>query len=154
MRPVRTTVRVTLAALSLALLGVTSAAADSESSAACPGPGQRFKSPSSPAIFLVDPDNRARWIPNESVYFSLWETYDGIVTLNNFSACFGSFTNLNDAHLAKSSSSPQVFIWDSRYGAYRWIINESVFNKYAFSWRMIRIRSTTVSPVTTDRWDF
>ncbi|MFG6199714.1 hypothetical protein [Nonomuraea sp. JJY05] len=148
------TLRITLAALSLAVLGTTAATADSESSAACPAPGQRFKSPTSPAIFLVDPDNRARWIPNETVYFSLWETYDGIVILNDFSACFGSFTNLNGAHLVKSASSPQVFIWDSRYGAYRWIINEAVFNKYAFSWRKVRVQSATVSPVTTERWDF
>jgi hypothetical protein len=147
------TLSLALGALSLTMLGAPAAVADSESSsAACPQPGQRFKSSVSPAIYLVDPNNRARWIPNEAVYFSLWETYDGIITLTNVTACFSSFSNLNNAHLAKTSSSPATFIWDSEVG-YRWIISQSVFNKYAFSPRKIRTQAT-LSPVSSERWDF
>jgi hypothetical protein len=125
--------------------------ADTAAAAACPAPGERVRTSSSTRVFLIDPQRRLRWIPNETVYFSLWDSWAGIRTYNNlFVDCYRDWGELNNAHLAKIASAPYVFIWDSDYG-YRWIINESVFNRYAFSWGKIRTQGS-VGPISSLNW--
>lgn len=145
-------------ALALSLVAVNAGAASaapavSEAAgvAACPGPGSRVKAAGSPAIYLVDPNWRLRWIPNETVYYNLWETMDGIRTID-ISQCFSSFTNLNSAFLIKASNNPRTYIYDSDYGKYRWITSSEVFNKYAFSLQKIRVvPSIPANTVASDR---
>lgn len=147
-------------ALALSFVTVTAAAASAAPAvseavgvAACPGPGTRVKEAGNPAIYLVDPNWRLRWIPNETVYYNLWETMDGIRTID-IGQCFSSFTNLNHAFLVKPSTSAHTYIYDSDYGMYRWITSSSVFNKYAFSVRKIHTWPS-VSPIAYDKpWNF
>jgi hypothetical protein len=100
--------------------------------ATCPQPGQRVKSPSSPAVYLVDPDFFLNLIPNETVYFSLWDTWNGISTVSDATLveCFGFYFTVDGAHLAKLANDPHVYIYDANGGGYRWITSETIFNKY------------------------
>ncbi|GGU82716.1 hypothetical protein [Lentzea flava] len=126
--------------------------------AACPQPGQRVKTSSSPAVYLVDPNYLLNWIPGETEYFNLWNSWSGIATYNNlFTECYSGYYTMRNAHLAKLSSGPAIYIWDAQIvsgGAYRWITSEAVFNKYAFAWSKVRTQSS-IGPIAVNYpWNF
>lgn len=123
--------------------------------AACPQPGQRVKSTASPNVYVIDPDYLLNHIPSEAVYFNLWDSWAGISTVSESTLveCFGVYYTMNNAHLAKTSSSPAVYIYDSGGGGYRWITSEAVFNKYGFSWGKIKTLSS-ISPISSWNWDY
>jgi hypothetical protein len=122
--------------------------------AACPVPGQRVTTPTSPQVYLIDPDFFINLIPNPTVYFNLWDSWSGIATFDDATLidCFpeGYFT-MNNAHLAKTVSDPAVYIYDEPGGGYRWITSAAVFNMYAFSWSKIRAQAS-VSPISSLTW--
>jgi hypothetical protein len=122
--------------------------------AACPQPGQRVKQSAFPQVYVVDPNYILRLIPNETVYFNLWDSWAGIVIYNDLVACYPTYRSLNNAYLAKLTVSPEVYIWDAWYGYYRHITSATVFNKYAFSWGKIRSQ-TVVGPINPNHtWNF
>lgn len=118
-------------------------------------PAQRVKEQSSSAVFLIDPDDTLNWIPNSTVYFSLWDSFNGITTVSDgtLGPCFGVYFTMSNAHLAKTASSARVCIYDINGGGYRWITSQAIFNKYGFSSSKIQTQSS-VSPVGSDLWDF
>lgn len=128
--------------------------------AACPQPGQRVKTSTAPEVYLVDPDGGLNHLSDPTVYFNLWDTWDGIAVYDNlFTYCYSpdDYRMMSDAHLAKTSDSPRVYIWDATLqsgAAYRWITTPEIFDKYGFSWGKIRTQSS-VSPINDDwPWDF
>ncbi|MFF7258798.1 hypothetical protein ACFZCL_00680 [Streptomyces sp. NPDC008159] len=132
---------------------LNASASQASTAAACPAPGKRIKTASDPTVYLVGPGSRLYYIPNETVYFSLWGSWDGIAIVPNsvFAECgWSDAYELADARLVKTSAAPQVYIWDAWYG-YRWITTETVFNKYAFSWAKVRIVGS-VSPISSNNW--
>jgi hypothetical protein len=123
---------------------------------ACPVPGQRVKTSTSPNVYLIDPDDFINWIPSATDYFNLWDSWDGISVVSDsvLIDCFpeGFFT-MSNVHLAKTPNAASVYIWDVNGGGYRWITSGTIFNKYGFSWGKIRTQSS-VSPVSSLLWDF
>ncbi|WP_030598833.1 hypothetical protein [Streptomyces fulvoviolaceus] len=141
--------------VSLAAPGLSTAAQDASGSetgaAACPVSGQRVKTATSSAVFLVGPSNRLYWITNEATYFRLWDSWNGIATVPDSAlSCWEDSYPLTYSLLAKTSTSPRVYIWDDSYDDYRWITSEAVFNKYGFSWSKI-ITSSSV-PAYGPNW--
>lgn len=106
--------------------------------AACPAIGQRVKTSSSSYVYLIGSSGYLYWIPNETVYFSLWDSWNGIVTNNDLWSRYSSARVLDYGELVKVSSSSAVYICDNWYGGDRWIPNAAAFNKYAFSWSKIK----------------
>jgi hypothetical protein len=116
---------------------------------ACPVPGQRVKTSSSPNIYVVDPDGRLYWIPNPDVYLNLFRTESGVVIFDNlFADCYAGWGTLSDGHLAKGSGDA-IYIWDGHLGGYRWITSPAVYDKYAFAQDKVRILPS-ISPVVAD----
>ncbi|WP_416979303.1 hypothetical protein [Streptomyces sp. T028] len=138
------------------LSGLPTAAEDSaplSTAAACPTPGQRIKTASNPRVYLVGPGSVLYYIPNETVYFDLWDSWNGISIVGSsvFADCgWSTAYELSGGFLAKTTSSPRVYIWDAWYG-FRWIPSEAVFNKYAFSWSQIESYSA-ISPISSLNW--
>ncbi|MGW0706361.1 hypothetical protein ACWD4G_10410 [Streptomyces sp. NPDC002643] len=135
-------------------------AAGPAAAAACPAPGSRVKTPTSARVHLVDPDDWLRHIPDSTVYFSLWDSWNGIVTISDslLASCWPSADNiplpLTNAHLAKTSSSSKVYIYDSSYGGYRWITSADTFNHYDFAWGKIRTQEIDPDSVLHSHpWD-
>lgn len=121
----------------------------SASAAACPVPGQRVKTSSAPAIYVVDPDGRLYWIPSPEVYLNLFRTESGVEIFDNlFVDCYSGWGTLGDGHLAKGAGDA-IYIWDGHLGGYRWINSPAVFDKYAFASGMVR-NLASVSPVVAD----
>jgi hypothetical protein len=118
----------------------------------CPVPGQRVKTSYSPEVYLVDPDWELYYIPG-NVYFNLWDSWSGIVVNNDLPYCYAYAWVLSNAFLTKTASQPQVYIYDSTLGAYRWITTAEVFNKYGFSWGKIRTQAY-IYPISSLNWDF
>lgn len=121
----------------------------------CPAPGQRFKMPDHDRVYLVGPGSRLYYIPDETVYFNLWDdAFHGVAVVNGsvFADCaWDEAHELADGFLAKTSSSLRAYIWDAWYG-YRLIPNWTVFNRYGFSEAKIQTRSS-LSPISGDaRW--
>lgn len=110
--------------------------------AACPTIGQRVKTSSASYVYLIGPSGYLYWIPNETVYFSLWDSWNGIVTNNDLWSCYSSARVLDYGELVKTSSSSSVYLYDNWYGGDRWIPNPAAFNKYAFSWSKIKTVSS------------
>jgi hypothetical protein len=115
--------------------------------AACPSPGQRAKQANDARVFLREPGGEYYLIPNETVYFKLWDSFVGVVTNNDLFACInavGHYYTLDNGFLAKTSGDSRVYIYDSTYPGYRWIVSAAVFNKYGFSWgKIVTISSPT-----------
>jgi hypothetical protein len=105
--------------------------------ATCPTGGQRVKTSSSADVYLVGPALRLYWIPDPTVYFSLWDSWNGVVTNDSLWNCYSSAAILYGAALVKLSSSAAIYIYDDFYGGDRWIPNVATFNKYAFSWAKV-----------------
>ncbi|WP_125728011.1 hypothetical protein [Kibdelosporangium aridum] len=117
--------------------------------AACPQPGQRVKTSSSPAIYLVDPDFQLRSIPDEATYFRLWDSWSYVIN-DSVLSCFTDPIPLYDAALVKEPGDPRVYIWDAYFG-FRHIVDGEVFTKYGFSWNKITERAT-VDPNPDRPW--
>jgi hypothetical protein len=121
----------------------------SASAGACPVPGQRVKTSTSPAIYVVDPDGRLYWIPSPEVYLSLFRTESGVVIFDNlFADCYSGWGTLSDGHLAKASGDA-IYIWDGHLGGYRWITGPAVFDQYALAGDKVRMQAS-VSPIVAD----
>ncbi|MEV6168070.1 peptidoglycan-binding protein [Streptomyces sp. NPDC051954] len=129
-------------------------ASKTSAAANCPAPGQRFRTSTNDRVYLVGPGSRLYYIPDETVYFNLWDDFQGVATVSGgiFADCaWDEARELADAFLAKRSGSLRAYIWDAWYG-YRWITNWTVFNKYGFSVAKIQTRPS-LSPVSGDsRW--
>jgi hypothetical protein len=116
----------------------------------CPQPGQRVTVTGSPNIYLVDPDNYLYLIPNESTYFSLWDSWDGVTVNDRLADCYQYYYSMDNAHLAGLAGTPNVYVWDAPVDAYRLITTADVFNKYGFSWGKI-VSQDAVAPIS-DVW--
>jgi hypothetical protein len=110
----------------------------------CPGgqypgtPGQRVKAPNNPAVYLIDPDGRRRWIPTGTAYEKLFRDWAGIIVDPYVGCIFKGATltdNGYDAELVKGDQAPDVYI--SVDGWLRAIPSEEVFNRYHFAWNKI-----------------
>ena len=125
--------------------------------AACPQPGQRVTVTGSPNVYLVDPDYYLYLIPDETTYFNLWDSWDGILVNDDLANCYEYYYPMNNAHLAGLRGTPNVYVWDSLLGSageYRLITTAEVFTKYGFSWDKVKSKRT-VAPVTTVwHWDY
>ncbi|HKS98169.1 MAG TPA: hypothetical protein VJT31_01450 [Rugosimonospora sp.] len=119
----------------------------------CPHPGQRVKTGTSPKVYLVDPGSYLNWIPDPTAYENLWGTAGGITTVADqvLIDCFGFYFTMGGVHLAKTSSDPKVYIYDASGGGYRWIVNPTVFDKYAFVSGKIKIQAS-ISPISPLQW--
>lgn len=139
--------------------GVANAGPTAKSgAAACPVSGQRFQVGNGTQVYLVGPDNILYAIANETVYFKLWNTWDGITRwpTSTIPSCFTSAYLWTDAWLRKGRNQPQVYIWDQREspnGAYRWITSEAVFNKYSFAPNKIVVSEYGPPIYSTNNWD-
>jgi hypothetical protein len=163
--PVKRTLRHTGLAitLGLSLLVGTTGVANAESAAkggaaACPVSGQRFQVGSDTRVYLVGPDRVLYAIANETVYFKLWNTWDGISRwpTTTIPSCFRTAYLWTDAWLRKGRNDPAVYIWDQREspnGAYRWITSSAVFNKYAFAPNKIVVSEYGPPISSTNNWD-
>ncbi|WP_433438269.1 hypothetical protein [Nonomuraea sp. CA-141351] len=125
---------------------------------ACPVSGQRFRMSGSSRVYLVGPDNVAYAIADQSVYFALWNTWDGISEWPNdtVSSCFGGAFLWTETGLVKGANDPRVYIWDQRdagIGGYRWITSQAIFNKYSFAPNKIQVRQNPPVITSTDNWD-
>jgi hypothetical protein len=118
----------------------------------CFAAGTRIKSPSSPKVYLIDPQGWWDWIPTETDYLNLFGSWSGLVVSSDFH-CFRDGGALTGAKLVKTPSSPRVYIWDATYGYYRWIPTGTDFDYYHFDWSKIRVQSS-VSPILDSLpWD-
>ena len=111
-------------------------------SAACPdggypGPsGQRVKSPTSDAVFLIDPAGYKRPIPDPTTYNQFFRGWEGITTTSETNCYWtGSTIELGFDYLAKTSSGAYYFV-DSTGSTQvaRWIPSVAIYDKYYFSW--------------------
>ncbi|MCF1599514.1 hypothetical protein [Streptomyces muensis] len=132
--------------LSLATAGVSAASpeaapgqkasASTRAAVICPGQGQRVKKENEGRVYVVARGYILYWIPNSTVYFDLWGSWDGVVTLpkDTFDACFTNPSRpLNNGHLVKEHDNDAVYIWDGSYGKYRQIASWWTFTeKYHF----------------------
>ncbi|MDQ0955860.1 hypothetical protein QFZ24_009869 [Streptomyces phaeochromogenes] len=135
--------------------------ASPSAAAACPGQGTRVKKASEGRVYVVARDNRLYWIPDETVYFDLWGSWDGIVTLADsaFDACWNTPSyHLRSGHLVRIPDGA-IYIWDAtvraingQLGAYRWIPTWEIFaNKYHFD-PAAAVPIPTVSQYTDYNW--
>ncbi|MGV9855775.1 hypothetical protein ACWDWU_44595 [Streptomyces sp. NPDC003442] len=105
--------------------------------------GYRIKTVNSAAVYLVL-DGKRRGIPNETTYFNLFRSWDGIQNVIDIDS-IDDGGNLSDgAMLAKSPSSATVYLVSN--GVKRGITSAAVFDKYSFDWDKI----VTVSAVVLD----
>lgn len=124
-----------------------SAAAD------CPEPGNRFKTFTHDRVYLVGPGRRLYFIPNPTVYFDLWDTWNEIATVPSsvFADCdWPTAYELADAFLARTDSSTQLYIWDT-WSGFRPITSTAVFAAYGFSRSKIQTRDV-LSPISRSGW--
>lgn len=162
MKHLRRAVIVFASVLSIAAPAVGTAAAapvrshvdTATTAAACPQPGVRVKLSYRPEVYLIDPEGDLNWIPNATVYNSLFDNWLGILEFNNlFTECYAGRPTyvLHDGHLAKTSSNSAVYIYQDAVGGYRKILNTAVFEHYRFSWTKVKIKSS-ISPMTGLVW--
>ncbi|MCE7012040.1 hypothetical protein LWC34_55910 [Kibdelosporangium philippinense] len=135
--------------LALSMPVAANAATAEAAPAACPQPGQRIKTASSPAIYVVDPEFQLRSIQDEKTYFRLWDSWSYVI-VDEVESCFADPIPLLDAELVKEPGDPRVYIWDSHFG-FRHIIAPDVFAKYGFSWGKITERAS-VDPNPDKPW--
>ncbi|MFF7388621.1 hypothetical protein ACFZAE_09245 [Streptomyces scabiei] len=148
--------RRTIAVLSGLLLSLTTAhtVAAAPTAADCRGPGARLKTPSSSAVYLVDPQGTLRHIPDGTVYDRLFDDWNyWTVSDSELSSCWPYPPRkypLNGAHLVKTGDSAKVYIYDSHYNRYRWIVDGYTFaTKYGFSWD--KVRTQELDPDSIER---
>ncbi|MFD1547854.1 hypothetical protein [Nonomuraea guangzhouensis] len=139
--------------LSLGTAGVSNAA--ESRAASCPAHGKRFQMSGSNRVYLAGPDDVAYAIPNETIYFQLWNTWDGLTVWprDTVSSCFGGSHLWSDAFLIRDPTSPRVYLYDDRIGRFRWITSEAVFDQYAFARNKIRLFPVSPEEVSWDNWD-
>lgn len=125
---------------------------DAAPAAACPVPGDRVKTTSSSAVYVIDPEYDLNWVPNRTVYENVFDTWDGILTFDNlFTECYAGYYTLTGGHLAKTASSANVYIYQAAVEGYRHVVSAAVFDKYDFAWAKIRVQAS-VSPVSSLTW--
>lgn len=89
---------------------------------------------------MVGPDRELNWIPSEAAYFSVWDSGNGVIVDDRImgGVCQNTWYELNNSHLAKTATSPAIYVWDYFGGGYRWIPSPEVFDKYGFSWTKVQ----------------
>ncbi|MFF3379605.1 hypothetical protein ACFYXF_42465 [Streptomyces sp. NPDC002680] len=147
------------AGLSLTTAGVSTAAP--EAAVDCPDPGTRFKTPTTgDRVFLVGPSEFLYYIPNQTVYFDLWGTWDDIVTLDR-SACNKPAYELTNGHFRQLRGSDAVYIWDATWDdlgrANRWrrIADWTTFTtRYHFDPTAIYVvdKQSDIFPIADPTW--
>ncbi|MDQ1023178.1 hypothetical protein QF035_000760 [Streptomyces umbrinus] len=117
--------------------------------AACWPEGTRLKKTTEGRVYLIGPGNTLYWIPDSRVYFNLWATWDGILTVPDraFDECYRTpSTPLQAGRLSKESDSPAVYIYDNSNGGHRRIWDWNTFtNKYHFDPAAIQT-ALTINP--------
>ncbi|MCF1598892.1 peptidoglycan-binding protein, partial [Streptomyces muensis] len=127
------------------------ASAPSSANTVCPVPGQRFKTLHHDRVYLVGPGNRLYYVPDATVYFNLWDDWNGVAVVSGsvFADCaWDEAHELANGFLAREGGSSRAYIWDAWYG-YRPIPDRAVFDKYGFSETKIQSRPS-LSPVSGD----
>jgi len=102
---------------------------------------QKIKGDQRPKVYFVL-DNCLRWIPNETVYYNLFNAPMKFTTIEQnlvFQLPEGDPLP-GDAVLVKYQSSPKVYLIDVINGVKvkRWIVSEQVFNRADFNWSKIQ----------------
>ncbi|MFJ7215017.1 hypothetical protein [Amycolatopsis sp. NPDC098790] len=134
----------------LPLVAGPAAAADrvGATEAACPPEGTRFQDSGDPTVYFIGPKGFKYFIPNETVYFNLWGSWQGIQP--GPSGCGGEFWGLTNGHLAKTATSDSVFVWDETFApdCYRRVVDWATFTtKYHFDPAKIQTRDASyISP--------
>ncbi|MFE6620213.1 helix-turn-helix domain-containing protein [Streptomyces sp. NPDC057740] len=132
----------------------SSSSSPSSADIVCPVPGQRFKTPHHDRVYLVGPGNRLYYVPDATVYFNLWDDWNGVAVVSDrvFADCaWDEAHELANGLLARVSGGSRAYIWDAWYG-YRLITDRTVFEKYGFSETKIQTRPS-LSPISGDsRW--
>ncbi|WP_030837498.1 hypothetical protein [Streptomyces hygroscopicus] len=105
--------------------------------------GHRIKTVNSATVYLVL-DGKRRAIPNQTTYFHLFRSWDGIENVIDIESIDDGGSLSDGAMLAKSPSSATVYLVSN--GIKRAITSRAVFDKYAFDWDKI----VTVSAVVLD----
>jgi hypothetical protein len=149
--PPRRVIRVA-AVLLLVLLcsavGAASAQAEPSAASGCPDggyagvPGQRIKTPTSAAVYMVDPEGRRRLIPDRYTYEHFFRDWSGIITTADALCVYpGPALELAFDFLAKSSSGPAVYFADAVGNSHqaRWIPSAAVFDRYHFRWGAVGV---------------
>ena len=153
---IRRTILSTLTVAVLAVAGMTGPAhaAAPASMSPCPQSGQRVKGSSS-TIYLVDPRGYYDIIPNTVVYFDLWGSWSGIVTLPDVTLanCEKAPLKLTQGYLFGDANTGKIYIYDGTVGGYRWIVNMSIFNKYEFDISKVVWGFSPPTPTYSPDWD-
>ncbi|WP_063807272.1 helix-turn-helix domain-containing protein [Streptomyces caeruleatus] len=133
---------------------VNGRASDKSEKTVCPVAGQRFKTPHHDRVYLVGPGDRLYYVPDATVYFNLWDDWNGVAVVSDsvFADCaWDEAHELANGLLARVSGDSRAYIWDAWYG-YRLITDRTVFDKYGFSAAKIQTRPS-LSPISGDsRW--
>lgn len=123
--------------------------------AACPQSGQRVKTPSSPAVYLIGPDGTANWIPTVVDYQALWDdNWTGIETASDTTMwdCFTGYWTMSNVHLAKTPTRAAIYIYDVNHGGYRWITSSQIWARYGFVVANVR-HPSIIRPISSQNWD-
>jgi hypothetical protein len=138
-----------VAALGTVVLAVPARA---DAAASCPDggypgvPGQRIKTPTSPAIYMVDPEGRRRHILNQRTYEHFFRDWSGIITTPNAQCVYpGPDLEISFNFLARATPGTAVYFVESDGPVQeaRWIPSVAVFDKYHFRWGAV---------VPVDQW--
>ncbi|MDN3023982.1 helix-turn-helix transcriptional regulator [Streptomyces sp. S.PB5] len=119
----------------------------------CPRPGQRLKTPTHQRVYLVGPGGSLYFVPNATIYFNLWDTWDAVTVVDDgvFAECgWAAAYELTDAFLARTAGGTEVYVWDA-WSGYRRVPSGAAFNRYGFSASKIQTRSA-LSPVSDHNW--
>jgi hypothetical protein len=129
--------RLRIAAVVVALLGTAVSVVPAQAAqAACPDggyagtPGQRIKTPTSGAIYMVDPEGRRRHI-HASVYDRTFRSWGGIITRSDALCITPGPAFDTRSYLARDAQGAYYFV---DQGVARWIVSGHVYDKYHFRW--------------------
>jgi hypothetical protein len=96
--------------------------------------GVRIQSVNNSAVFLII-DGQRHWIPNETTYFNLFRSFDGIVKDAHINDIDEGEQLSDGAILARSPDFANVYLVSN--GMRRWISSRGVFDRYQFNSRKI-----------------
>jgi hypothetical protein len=87
--------------------------------------------PERTAVYLIDPDGYARWIPNRLTYNNLFLDGEGILHDASLAEIAQHFPLSSGACLAQGDITEEVYLVDQ--GVRRWIARPKVMAKYHFN---------------------